>query len=177
MVDDEDPASEAERFSALLMVLLDIVPEIGQWWTDTYDEEAPPMTLGAVGLEAVLNLFDTNDQPQLVDTVWPRMLQVVELAVRVADILDADETREDDATTVGGFATAGILCDATRKTASIQILLPWLGPHSVEAAQDEMEAHSLSRGFGVDDVDWSNAGSRFIGLAIRPEDLLPTLRG
>lgn len=43
---DEDPASEAQQFSALLAVLLDTVPELREWWADNTDGDDRPLTLG-----------------------------------------------------------------------------------------------------------------------------------
>lgn len=174
MTVDEDPASEARRFAGLIGVLRDTVPEIDEWWADSYAEGETPMTLCSAGIEAsTLHLFDGDDHPLLVDTVWPRLLQVVELALLVFEILWSDEVLEPDAVTVDCFAGAGIICDLTRTRESIRTLLPWMGPETVAFAQGEVENHSGSRGFGVADVDWTGAGSSFAGLDVRPEDVLP----
>lgn len=172
---DEDPASEARRFSALLAVLLDTVPELREWWADSSDEGEWPLTLPQAGIEAgVFRLFDDDRRPLQVETVWPRMLQFIELALRVEELLWSDGSREEDAVTINSFTTSGLVCDVTRRRGSIETLLPWMGPDTVDSARAEVEFHSGSRGFGVDDIDWSLAGTAFVELDHRPEDLVPT---
>lgn len=117
-------------------------------------------------------LLRDDGQPTHVQTVWPRMLQFIELALRVEDILWADSSREEDAVTIGSLTT-GLVWDLTRSRGSIEILLPWMGPETVESARAEVEYYSGSRGFGVKDVDWSLAATAFVELDHRPEDLMP----
>jgi len=177
--DREDPTSEARRFDALLSLVAANVPEFEVWRLDRHygDEfDSKVLTLSEAWVSAMSHLFDEDDQPLLVDTVWPRILQVVEVAILVSDILWSDEAREADFAIVDGFASAGFVCDLTESRASIRTLLPWMGPETVAAAQGEVEQHSRSRGFGVEDIDWSGAGSSFIGLSVRPLDLVPTPR-
>jgi hypothetical protein len=177
-VEEEDPESEAQRFGALLTVLIETVPELGGWWAESNDELPEPMTLCQAGIEAgVFRLFDEDDQLRHVNTVWPRMLRFIELAFRVEDILWSDETREADAVTIDAFATCGLVCDLTRARDSIETLLPWMGPETVESARREVELHWRSRGFGVEDVAWAKAGTAFVELDHRPEDLVPAPMG
>lgn len=171
------PSERSPAVRGLIGVLRDTVPEIDEWWADSYAEGETPMTLCSAGIEAsTLHLFDDDNHPLLVDTVWPRMLQVVELALLVFEILWSDEILEPDAVTVDCFAGAGIICDLTRTRESIRTLLPLMGPETVAFAQGEVANHSGSRGFGVADVDWAGAGSALAGLDVRPEDVLPIRR-
>ena len=175
MSEPETAASEGERFSALLSFIVATVPEVHDWWMSSLygDEFDKPLTLGTAHALAWQHLFDDNDVPIDNDQVWPRLLQVAEIALAIEDLL-TDNERPDDATTVNGFAEAGIICDITQTVVGLERLLPWMGPLSVDAARGEVALHSTSRGFAHDDVDWANAGTEFQPLDVLAPSLLPT---
>lgn len=109
--------------------------------------------------------------------VGEALFRLIEVLLLVEDVLWADEHRHDDAAEVGAFARAGIICDVTRTRESLETLLPWMGPECVACSRDEVAAHSTSRGFAVDDVDWAIAGTRFIPLDLDPTGLAPLGEG
>jgi hypothetical protein len=127
------------------------------------------------GLSSNEHLFDNDAHPVEVDGVWPRLLAVIEVALELCDILFDDE-RDDDGIAVDVFAGAGIMCDITRNVASLEALLPWMGPACLKGARTEVNNHMTSRGYGIDDVDWSNSGVAYRPLAVSVLDLVPARR-
>jgi hypothetical protein len=121
------------------------------------------------------HLFDDDDRPIDVDGVWPRLLAVNEVALELCDLL-FDDARDDDGLAVDVFAGSGIMCDITRRIASLEVLLPWMGPVSLEGARIEISNHTTSRGYDINDVDWSNSGLSYRPLAISPLALVPARR-
>lgn len=175
---EEDPTSEARRFSALLTLLDEQVPELERWrlegcYGDEFDSEV--LTLGEAWMLASDHLFDDDDQLIDVDGVWPRLLAVIDVALDLCDVLYRDG-RDDDAISVAAFAGSGIICDITRKKTSLESLLPWMGPSSLEGARVEVSSHATTRGYDIDDVDWSTSGLAFRPLAISPLELVPARR-
>lgn len=174
----EDPEIEAQRFSGLLSLLVAHVPEISEWWRDAlFGDDLDPKVLTLSGAWTVVNrrLFDDNHRPIDVHGVWPRLLRVVEVALELCDLL-FDDDREEDGITVDVFAGSGVMCDITRNLASLEELLPWMGPVSLDGARIEIANHTTSRGYDADDVDWSRSGTSFRTLGISPTALIPARR-
>lgn len=175
---EEEPlkarSAEATRFSAILSLLVAVVPEIQTWWDEDRDEDDDPdvLTLSDGWLLVNRHLFD-NDKPVDDGEVWPRLLRVVEVALELCDLLSNDD-HEEDCVTVDVFAGSGIMCDITRNREFVQCLLPWMGPLSVDSAQIEVSAHASSRSFDVDDVEWALSGTGYERLAISTVSLRPT---
>ncbi len=175
---EEDCASEARRFASLLSLLQEHVPELVAWKReDAFGYEVDSEVLGLPEAWMLVNehLFDNDAHPVEVDGVWPRLLAVIEVALELCDILFDDE-RDDDGIAVDVFAGAGIMCDITRNVASLEALLPWMGPACLKGARTEVNNHMTSRGYGIDDVDWSNSGVAYRPLAVSVLDLVPARR-
>lgn len=175
---EEDPASEAQRFVALLSLLQENVPELVAWkLEDAFGDELDPEVLGLSEAWMLVDdhLFDDDDHPVEVDVVWPRLLAVIEVALDLCDLLFDDE-RDDDGIAIDVFARSGIMCDTTRNVASLEALLPWMGPACLEGARAEVNNHTTSRGYGIDDVDWSNSGVAYRPLVVSLLDLVPARR-
>ena len=68
------------------------------------------------------------------------------------------------------------MCDITRTVGSLEELLPWMGPVTLDTARIEIENHKTSRGYDVNNVDWSKSGVSYRPLAISPLALVPTRR-
>jgi hypothetical protein len=171
---DEDPETEVRRFASLLSLLDRVVPELADWRAASSPEG--PMTIIDAGLETRWNLFDDDARLIVVDDIWRRLLQVVELVLAIDEGWWTDEATEDDAATLDAFAGAGIVCDVTRAIDSIQAVLPFMGPRTIEVATQEVCNHAESRGFDVDAIDWTTAGASFVGLDLDFMDYLPTPR-
>ena len=174
----EDPASEAQRFAALLSLLQENVPELVAWkledaFGDEFDSEV--LGLSEAWMLVEHHLFDDDDHPVEVDVVWPRLLAVIEVALELCDLLFDDE-RDDDGVLVDAFAGSGIMCDITRNVASLEALLPWMGTACLESARDEITNHTTSRGYGIDDVDWSKSGVVYRPSTVALPDLVPARR-
>ena len=176
--ENEDPTSEAQRFSALLSLLDANVPELEAWrldglFGDEFDSEV--LGLSEAWLLVTRHLFDEHDRPIEGGGVWPRLLAVVEVALELCGLL-FDDGRDDDANAVDVFAGAGVICDVTRTVGSLEELLPWMGPVTLDVARDEIENHTISRGYDLNDVDWSNSGRSYSPLGISPLALVPARR-
>lgn len=175
---EDHPASEAQRFAALLSLLRENVPELVAWkrkdaFGDEFDSE--DLGLSEAWMLVEHHLFDDDHHPVEVNVVWPRLLAVIEVALALCDLLFDDE-RDDDGIAVDVFAGSGIMCDITRNVASLEALIPWMGPACLEGARTEVNNHATSRGYGVDDVDWSNSGAAYMPLAVSVLDLVPARR-
>ena len=101
------------------------------------------------------------------------MLTLVELVEEAMQIIAEDPARSEDASELGAFSTAGILCDVTRSPMGLQRLLPMMGPLSLDACRPEVDVHHASRGFDASAVDWSSAGSVFRPHGLDPTAILP----
>lgn len=175
---EEGPTSEAQRFSALLSLLHENVPVLEAWrQEDAYGDEFDSEVLGLSEAWMLVNrhLFDDDDRPIDGEGVWPRLLAVIEVALELGDLL-FDDARDDDGLVVDVFAGSGIMCDVTRNVASLEVLLPWMGPVSLESARIEISNHTTSRGYDITDVDWSKSGLSYRPLAISPQALVPARR-
>jgi hypothetical protein len=174
---DEDPESEAQRFSALLCLLKAKVPELEEWrLQDNFGEtDLRVLTLSEAWTLVTRHLFDADDHPIDIDRVWPWLLAVIEVALELCGLL-FDDARDDDGVTVDVFAGSGIMCDVTRNVASLQVLLPWMGPVSLDCAHIEVNTHTTSRGYDVNDVDWSMSSRSFAPLGISPSMMVPPRR-
>jgi hypothetical protein len=175
---EEDPTSEAQRFFALLSLLDKNVPELEAWrledgYGDEFDSEV--LGLSEAWMLATRHLFDDGDRPIDVDGVWPRLLAVIEVALVLCEQL-FDDARDDDGLAVDVFAGSGIMCDVTRNVASLEVLLPWMGPVSLESARIEISNHTTSRSYDINDVDRSKSGLSYKPLAISPLALVPDRR-
>lgn len=170
---ERDPSAGAHRFGALLAMAQQVVPEFDRWWAAWTDGDGEPLTLGGLSWLVDLHMFDGDGVPSSDADLWARLFRLVEVALLLGDLLWADERHHDDATEVGAFAGAGVVCDVTRTRESLDQLLPWMGPTTVTTARAEVAAHSTSRGFAVDDVDWSRAGTHFVPIDADPADLAP----
>ena len=73
----------------------------------------------------------------------------------------------------GGDESFHHMCDVTRTVGSLEELLPWMGPVTLDVARVEIENHTISRGYDVNDVDWSKCGHSNRPLAISPLALVP----
>ena len=162
-----------------MLSLLDAnVPELEAWRLDgLYGDESDSkfLTLSEAWLLVTRHLFDEHDRPIEVGGVWPRLLAVVELALELCGLL-FDDGRDEDGIAVDVFAGAGVMCDVTRTVGSLEELLPWMGPVTLDVARVEIENHTISRGYDVNDVDWSKSGHSFRPLAISPLALVPARR-
>ena len=175
---EEDRAIEARRFASLLPLLQENVPELVVWKReDALGDELDSEALGLSEAWILVNgrLFDNDGHPVEVDGIWPRLLAVIEVAIDLGHLLFDDE-RDDDGIAVSVFAGSGIMCDITRNVASPEALLPWMGPACVKGARTEVNNHTTSRGYGIDDVDWSNSGVAYRPLAVSVLDLVPARR-
>ncbi len=162
----------------MLSLLDQNVPELEAWRAeDAYGDELDPEVLGLweAWWLVTRHLFDEDDNPIDVDGTWPRLLAVVEVALELCGLL-FDDGRDDDGVVVDVFAGAGIMCDVTRTVGSLEELLPWMGPVTLDVARIEIENHTTSRAYDVDDVDWSKSGHLYRPLAISPLALVPARR-
>jgi hypothetical protein len=102
MSSSDDHEREAARFRSLIALLTSTVPEVYRWWLDSPygDELDHPLALGDAWMFAGRHLF--HDDVPIDSETWPRLLQVVEVAVRVSALLDA-RGQEADAVTVDGL--------------------------------------------------------------------------
>lgn len=181
--DEEDPISESRRFSALVSLLVTNVPELGDWWRDEWWQDSPcdyefdpeVLTLFEAYYLVRTRLFDDHDRPLDTDRVWPRLLPVVEVALELCQLL-FDSDRQDDSTSMDAFAGAGIVCDITRTVASLEKLLPFMGPVTLDSVLFEIDNHSTIRGYEADAVDWSRSGIAYRPLGISPLSLVPAQR-
>ena len=80
----------------------------------------------------------------------------------------------DDFYEIEAFVNATIVCDISRTKAGLEMLLPYMGPRTVDSARREVTGHASSRGFAEAEVDWRFATTRFVPLDIDPRSLLPT---
>jgi len=69
---------------------------------------------------------------------------------------------------------SGIMCDVTRNRESLQCLLPWMGPVSVDTAHGEVSARASSRSYDHDDVDWASSGKGYERIPVSATSLRPT---
>ncbi len=164
---------EAVRFNALLSAVREVVPEVDDWWADRSREDKGPLTLAELSWLVPFHVFDEAGVPTGDTGLWARLLRIVEALLLLEDALWADEQWDDDAAEVDAFVGAGMICDVTRTRGSLEALLPWMGPECVASARIEVAAHSTSRGFSVEEVDWTDAGTRFVPLTLDPTDLAP----
>jgi hypothetical protein len=178
MAADEDPESEARRFSGLLSLLAANVPELERWrreslYGDEFDSDV--LTFVTAYLVLDMHLFDDLDQPIDVHGVWPRLLSVIEVALELRELLGGGG-RDTDSIAVDAFAGAGLICDITRNVALLQRLLPLMGPQTLDTVRIEIASHTASRGYDAADVDWSNSGIAYTPLGISPQTLIPAYR-
>ncbi len=164
---------EAIRFNALLSAVREAVPEVDDWWADRSRENKGPLTLAELSWLVPFHVFDEAGVPTGDTGLWARLFRILEALLLLEEVLWADEQSNDDAAEVDAFAGAGMMCDVTRTRASLEALLPWMGPACVASARIEVAAHSTSRGFSVEEVDWTDAGTRFVPLTLNPTDLAP----
>ena len=162
----------------MLSLLYENVPELETWrledgYGDEFDSEV--LGLSEAWMLVTRHLFDDDDRPIDVEGVWPRLLAVIEVALELCDLL-FDDARDDDGLVVDVFTGSGIMCDVTRNVASLEVLLPWMGPVSLEGARIEISNHTTSRGYGINDVDWSKSGLSYRPLAISALALVPARR-
>ena len=68
---------------------------------------------------------------------------------------------------------SGIMCDVTRNRESLQCLLPWMGPVSVDIAHGEVSARARSRSYDLDDVDWASSGTGYERISVSSTSLRP----
>jgi hypothetical protein len=175
---DEDRTSEAHRFSALLSLLKQNVPELEQWRLQSHfgdESDSRVLGLSEAWMLVTEHLFDDQNRPVEVERLWPRLLQVMEVALGLCDLL-FDHEREDDAVAVDVFAGSGIMCDVTRNVASLEALLPWMGPVSLDIARIEINNHTISRGYHANNVNWTKSGHSYRPLGISPVTLVPPRR-
>ena len=176
----ESSGQEAARFSKLLTVLTDVVPEVARFHaiSQRHNDEPCPLTLVQAGLLVQDHLYDTFYGPAIRPggDVWRRLFQVVEIAVQVQLLIYGDRTYGRDWVTLDAFGPAGVICDATRDSWSLARLLRWMGPLTTECAREEVGAHTRSRGFDESAIDWRPAGRRFVPLGADPAALKPRPR-
>jgi hypothetical protein len=174
---------EAVRWQRLVGEGLRLLPEVKAWLQE-WDEDEPELAAksdlarwgpGNVGIEITSKMLHLDGFPRYLDgDLWPRVLAFVELVEDLLALLEAERDEDDeDLTTLGSFADAEIICGFTRNRGGLVRLLPWIGPRTAAAARREIEVHSQSRRFGVENVDWSSASSDYSPLQLVPAELRP----
>jgi hypothetical protein len=172
LVDDsEGERALAVRWRVLVDISLAELPEIAE----ELDEDDAIRTLGAVWTTVVRRGAGDDRAPIWLGTsdFWVRALRVVELVEEALVLIADDPAREEDASELGAFSIAGVLCEVTGNLRGLERLLPLMGPLSVGACRDEVEVHEVSRGFNGSAVDWALAGTSFQRLAVEPSTVLP----
>ena len=168
---------EARRWRPFMDALFALLPEVWAWLVEFFESDDPSnFTPGAAWCEITSELLGADSYPRRLDEdLWPRVLGFLEVVEEAVELLKAQgQQTEEDVTTLGAFATAGIVYDVTRNASGLQQLLPWMGPRTVSSARAEVEVHdrprTASRG---QEVDWSVASTKFSPVSIEPGALLP----
>jgi hypothetical protein len=123
------------------------------------DEWEPPDTPGmwwaTVGLEVLADDLLASDA----DSFWPELFGFVEVASEVrARLSKAD--RDADVTHLDSFLAAGVICDVTRRSETLERLLPLMGRYAVMAAHYEVGYHDrVHEDWGGQDIDWRSGGA------------------
>jgi hypothetical protein len=172
--DRSEEEEEARRWQKLVDAFLDHLPEVRsalERFSYLVDyEEGRRWGPGDLAPQVSTDLLDFDCYPVGLETdVWRRLLAFLEIVEELRELLERDVGEgHPDAVTVNAFADAGILCSVTSNRDGLQVLLPLMGPKTVESAKAEVTMHRR------DEPDWSLAGSEFEPLStLSAEELRP----